>query len=358
MRLASLIQEIGTGRYVKPSKITVAEFFNRWLQDHAKAAVRPATFDMYEMLTRVHIVPEIGHIRLEKITPMDVQRFIARKREGPRADGKPGHLSPTTVRHIYNILRMALRYAVKWGLIFKSPAEVVDPPRLQHKEIAAWPKEEAERFLGEAMGERLYPAFLLALKGGLRRGEILALRWQDIDFDRKALSVRRSLVRSREGQRIQETKTSGSRRVVALSDDVMEALKRHREEQTGERALFKEAYEDQGLVFASPEGRPLDPRAFTRLFERIVKRAGVSRITFHDLRHTHATLLLQMGVHPKVVAERLGHSGIRTTLDTYSHVLPSLQAEAARALDDLLSGGRIGNPIGNPTGVGNPEKAH
>lgn len=155
---------------------------------------------------------------------------------------------------------------------------------------------------------------------------------------RKTLSVRRSLVPTREGKRIQEPKTAGSRRVVALSDDVVQSLKAHQEAQASEKALFEEAYEDQGLVFASPEGRPLDPRALTRAFERVVKKAGFSRITFHDLRHTHATLLLQMGIHPKVVAERLGHTGIRTTLDTYSHVLPSLQAEAAKALDELLSG--------------------
>ncbi len=165
LRLAGLIQEIGTSRYAPPSRMTVAEFLNRWLHDYAKNAVRQATYDMYEMLVRIHIAPELGHIRLERLTPMDVQRFLARKRTGPRADGKPGNLSPTTVRHIYNILRMALRYAVKWGLIPKSPAEVVDPPRLEHKDVSAWSQDEAERFLTEARKERLYPAFTLGPEG-------------------------------------------------------------------------------------------------------------------------------------------------------------------------------------------------
>jgi len=353
MRLAALVIEVGRGRYSSPSKMTVAEFLDRWLEDYCRVSVRQSTYDMYEMLVRVHIAPEIGHVRLDKIAPLDIQGFIRRKTRGARADGKTGTLSPKTVKHIYSVLRAAFNRAVKWGLLPHSPVGAVDAPRCEKHSVSVWTDDEVRRFLAAAAGERLYAAYLLALGTGLRRGEILGLRWEDIDLARGMLSVRRSLVPTSQGNLLQEPKTAGSRRHVKMSPDLTDALVAHRSKQQEEKDLFQEAYNDLGLVFPSYTGTPLDPRNLARAFEKVIAVAGVPKISFHDLRHTHATMLLQAGVHPKVVAERLGHTEIGTTLDTYSHVLPSMQEEAALVIDRV-----VGNPVGNPTGIGNPDLVH
>lgn len=357
VRLAALILEVDSGCYVEPSKMTLGEFLSRWLEDHVQHSVRQSTYDMYETLVRLHIAPDIGHVRLDKLSPMDLQSFIARKRTGPRADGKPGKLSSSTVRHIYNILRIALRCAVKWQVLARSPLDAVDAPRVERRPIRYWEPAEVSQFLRAARGERLYAAFHLALTTGMRRGEILGLTWKDVSLEASTVAVRQALVRTSQGNKIQEPKTAGSRRVIALPHETVEALRRHKEAQAEEKDLFEEAYEERGLVFPSYSGTPLDPRNFVRTFERVIAIAGVPKIAFHDLRHTHATLLLQAGVHPKVVAERLGHTEIGTTLDTYSHVLPSIQRDAANAMSAII-GDQNWGPIGAQTNRNEPENVH
>ncbi|MDI7276416.1 MAG: site-specific integrase [Anaerolineae bacterium] len=205
------------------------------------------------------------------------------------------------------------------------------------KEVAVWTAEQAVQFLRLARDHRLYAAFLLALAAGLRRREILGLRWQDVDLDRGCLSIRQTLARTdTAGNLLEEPKTAGSRRLVVLSPATVEALRERLADHEREKAACAEEYHDTGLVFTTSDGRPVDPRNFTKVFERLVARAGVPRIRFHDLRPTRATLLLAAGIHPKIVSERPGHSDIGTTMDTHSHVLPTQQRGAAAMIDRLL----------------------
>lgn len=342
-RAAELVNEVNQQTFVKPAKFTVGEFLERWLRDSAKSSVRPATYDMYEYVTRVHLTPSLGHIPLDKVTPMALQAFYTERLSTPRADRRDGTLTPTTVRHIHNVLRIALRQAVRWRLLARSPAEDVDPPKITKRPPTVWNTDEVVRFLNMARGDRYYAAYLLAVGAGLRRGEILGLRWQDVDLIQGAVTIHQSLIHTSSGNFIQDPKTAGSRRTVAISPDTVEALRerllawRH-EKMLEEKVYGPGSYIGTGLIFPGEADKPLDPRSFTRSFERLSRRAGVPRIRFHDLRHTHATLMLAATTHVKVMSERLGHSNISTTMNTYAHVLPSMQRDVAAAVDAILRG--------------------
>lgn len=333
-RLAALVAEHDGRRIRKPEKLTVAEYLQRWLQDHARQAVRQSTYEFYEKLVRLFIVPSIGHIMLDRLTPLDLQHFYTSLASRP---GRNGPIAPKTIKHVHGVLRTALRRAVKWQLIKSSPAEAVDPPRAARREMTVWTPDQVARFLEVAREHRLYAAFLLAVGAGLRRGEILGLRWQDVDLERGWLAVRQALIRTdTAGNILEEPKTAGSRRLVALSPATVQALRERLAESRREKEAYQEDYHDTGLVFTTPDGKPIDPRNFTKVFERLAARAGLPRIRFHDLRHTHATVLLAEGVPAKVISERLGHSDIGTTMDTYAHVPPVLQEDAARRIDVLF----------------------
>ncbi len=337
-RVAEIISEINAKRFVMPTRVTLAEYLTRWLQDYARVRVRPTTYDLYETLIRVHIIPELGKVQLDRLKPQAIQSFYARKLTGPRADGKPGTLTPSTVKHMHTVLRVALRHAVKWQLITRSPLDSVDPPKVEKKEIRVWDLTQVASFLQACQTHRLYAAFLLVLATGMRRGELLGLRWTDINFPNRVLKVSQELVVVRRKLSMQQPKTAGSRRPISIPEEVLEALREHGRRQAEEKEAFEEAYVDNGLVFCQEDGRPLDPRAFTRTFENLTRRAELPRISFHALRHTHATMLLQAGVNVKAISERLGHAEISTTLDIYSHVLPPQQQEAARITGNLLFG--------------------
>ncbi len=340
-RAAELVNQVNNRTFIKPAQITLGEFLQRWLEEYVRHSVRPATYDMYEMLVRVRIAPALGQVRLDELSPLDLQRFYRQIVEGPRADGKPGQLASTTVKHIHSVLRAALRRAVKWQVLARSPAEVVDPPRAQKKPLRVWTPDEAARFLEFVQDDRYYAAYLLAIGAGLRRGEILGLRWQDVDPINHAVIVNQSVVPTTAGNLIQEPKTAGSRRVVLISERTIEALTRRIASIQKERADYESiygegSYTDLGLIFPGVGGRPLNPSAFTRRFGHLAEKTGLPKIRFHDLRHTHATLMLQAGVHVKVMSERLGHSSISTTMNTYAHVLPTMQREVAHTVDRLL----------------------
>jgi len=336
-RLArKLANQVAEGRYFEPANMTLGEFLDRWLRDYVKIHNRPKTYESYEMLIRVHIKPALGDIKLGKLKSLDIQRFYAQKLAGPRADGKPGHLSPTTIKRMHEVLRSAFGQAIRWELIDKSPLQGVTPPRAEEQIPTVWTKEQCVAFLDAAREHRLFAAFFLALTTGLRRGELLGLMWQDVNLEDRYISVQRSLLRSQGALVLQDVKTKSSRRLVALPDITVRVLQEHYERQMGERALYAEAYQNTGLVFCAENGAPQDPDNFRRTFNMLIEKAGVPKIRIHDLRHTHATLLLAAGMHPKIVSERLGHAEITTTMNTYSHILPSMQRQAAEVMDITL----------------------
>jgi integrase len=328
-KLGDALKQHNDGAPVPGGRQTVAEFLAGWLEG-TRPSLRPGTWLRYEEYVRLHVVPALGKVPLARLTPQQLQRLYAER----LATG----LSPTTVHHLHATLHKALGQAARWGLVARNVADLVDPPRPDHHEMTTLSPEQVRELLAAAAGDRLEALYVVALEG-LRRGEILALRWRDIDLDARTLRVRGSLQPTPDGLRIVEPKTASSRRGVVLSATAVEALRRHRVRQAAERLRLGPAWEDHDLVFANEVGRPIDGRNLVRRgFEPLLARAGLPRVRFHDLRHTAATLLLGQGVHPKIVAEKLGHSQISTTIDLYSHVTPTMQREAAETLDAVLKG--------------------
>jgi integrase len=242
------------------------------------------------------------------------------------------------VNHLHALIHKALSNAVRWGALNRNVADLVDPPRPSRFEIATLTGEQARAFLDAAAVSRLEALFVLAVTTGMRQGELLGLRWRDVDLETCTLQIRGSMQATPDGLRIMEPKTAGSRRQVALSKQPIDALRRHRVAQAEERLRIGAAWENSELVFATEAGRPITASGLRRVFEPLLKRADLPRMRFHDLRHTSATLLLGRGVHPKVVSEMLGHTRISTTLDLYSHVSMTMQQQAAEAFDAILSG--------------------
>ncbi len=333
--LARLVHEMNTGAYVEPSRMTLSVYLDRWLDDYARASVSAKTFERYEEIVRLHLKPALGHHALSKLQPLHIARYYSEALASGRVDGNGG-LSPRSVLHHHRVLRAALHQAVKWLLLPRNPADAVDPPRPQHREMRALDEAATAKLLRAASDSRLSLPVLLAVTTGLRRGEILAVRWQDVDLQHSSLAVRQSLEQTRNGLAFKQPKTAKGRRVVALPTLTVEALKQHKVKQATTKLALGAVYQDHDLVCARDDGTPWPPDTFSSAFVGLVRRTSVPRIRFHDLRHTHATQLLRQGIHPKVVSERLGHATVSITLDVYSHVLPGMQAEAATRTDAAL----------------------
>ena len=309
-------------------RVTVGQFLDRWLEAKAPA-LRPKTLEYYRDFVRLYLKPVLGGLRLWDLRPDHLQALYA--------DMLKRGLNPATVRLCHATIRTALNDALRWGLAARNVAQAVRPPRPERREMKTWTPEEARRFLEAAAGSRFEAAYRLALYCGLRIGELAGLKWEDIDLEAGRLQVRRTVQRVNGlGLVVGEPKSAAGRRQVVLPAQVVEALRRRRLAQKEERLLAGPRWEESGHVFTTPTGKPLDPRALERDLARWVRKAGLPRIRFHDLRHTCATLLLSQGVHPKVVQELLGHSQISITLGVYSHVLPTLQEQAAKAMEALL----------------------
>ncbi|MBF6613856.1 MAG: site-specific integrase, partial [Chloroflexi bacterium] len=310
---------------------TLGQFLATWLEDSVRPTVRPKTYDSYAQVVRLYIEPELGRVQLGKLTPQQIQHLLNKLL-------KMG-LAPRTVRYCHAILKMALGRAYKWSLVPRNVAQLVDAPRSLRYEMRSLTPEEARVFLTTVRGDRLEALYSVAIALGLRQGEALGLRWEDVDMDKCTLRVRYALQRIDGKPQLVEPKTQKSRRTIFMPQVTVNALRTHRIRQLEERLAAGERWKESGLVFTSTIGTPLDPRNAFRSFQDALQRAGLPHIRFHDLRHTCASLLLAQGVHPRVVMEALGHSQISLTMDTYSHVIPALQKEAADRMDALLSEG-------------------
>jgi integrase len=332
--------EVANGTAVSRSTKTVAQFLGYWLTDITQHRVRPTTFASYSQIIHNRIIPAIGAVSLQKLTVAQVQALYSDLLTGGRADGRGKALSPRSVQLAHTVLRKALKDAVKQGLVARNVCDAAVPPRAPRPPIDAWDTGDVRRFLDVARDDRFAALWVLAIHTGMRRGELLALRWEDIDTDKRVLYVRRSLVQSGGVMGIQEPKTASGRRTIALDVDTLSALRAHRARQVEHRLrIGPDIVADHGYVFTTDLGTPLYPSNLNRYFNNLIVKAGVPRIPFHGLRHTHATLLMKSGISPKVASERLGHAGIAITLQTYSHVLPEMQREAADVFARALSEG-------------------
>lgn len=327
-QLTKALADIQKGLPLANERITVEQYLERWLAESAPMALRLSTAQSYAYLIRSYILPDLGRITLVHLAPQDVQQLLTRK----LASG----LSPRTVQYIHAVLRRTLNQAMKWGLVTRNVATMIDAPRVDRPEAEPFTPEEARAFLASVHGDRLEALYTVAFALGLRRGEALALRWEDLDWDKRTLRIRRTVGRVDHKLRLSEPKSRQSRRTIMLPEIALAALRAHQERQAEERKKLGEAWHEHGLIFPSSRGTLLEPRNALRSFQQALKRAGLRHQRFHDMRHACATLLFVQGVHPRMVMEILGHSRISITMDLYSHVLPVLQDEAARRMDAIL----------------------
>jgi len=320
-----LISKIKDGLYVEPAKMTVRQFLDCWL-DHMKSQVAPRTHERYGEIALKCVAPLIGNVLLPKLRAVHISAAYAKALTEGRRKGKGG-LSPRTVVHMHRVLRQALQQAVDW--------EMLAPPKVEKKEMRALDAAETAALLEILRASRLFMPVLLGVTCGLRRGEIAALRWRSVDLVNSQLEIRVSTEQTKSGVREKETKT-GRARTVTLTALAVEELRRHKVRQAEELLQLGLRQPDEMCVIAQADGQPLKPNSLTHEFARFIAGSKLTRIRFHDLRHTHATQLLKNNVHPKIVQERLGHEDISTTLNLYSHVLPGMQDAAAKSVDLAL----------------------
>lgn len=308
--------------------LTVGDYLHTWLGTVAAARVRPSTLRGYEMNLRRHLIPGLGRKRLARLSPADVRAFLA--------DRRSSGLSAATVKQLHAILRSALHHAVREDLLGRNVARLVVVPTADRHEVQPLTVDEARQLLAAAKGDRLYALWAVALAVGLRRGEALGLRWCDVNLDEGTLRVVQTLQRANGRLMIVPPKSERSRRTIPLPVIAVAALREHRKAMVAAALRSGRTCADADLVFTTTLGTPLEPRNVNRSFALLQDRAGLRRVRLHDLRHTCASLLLAQGVPARVVMDTLGHSAIAVTMNTYSHVMPVLQREAAQRMDDAL----------------------
>lgn len=317
--LAELVNNVEKGSYIEPNKQKLSDFAIEYLEKSYKNKVKVSTYERTYSVLLNQIIPWFGNTHLKDIDQFLIHQFFDDKiKEG---------FSSAYIRRMNELIRMLLRVAYKWELIPKDIASLIESPRLEKKEMKVWSIAQVNEFLNHTKHSRYYPVFYLAAYTGMRKGEILGLTWDDVDFDAKTIKVNRTLYKIKGEFLLHEPKTRHSIRTIYIDDDLIKVLKKQKAQQNIERMKYRGVYKEHNMVFAQESGEYVFPSAANILFLRFIRQTDLPRIRFHDLRHTHATILLQMGINPKVVADRLGHSSVKITLDTYSHVLPSMQQD-------------------------------
>lgn len=328
-----LLRERDLGVYVAPSHETVKEYLTRWLRDYAKVELAGSTYEGYARCVNRYVEPRLADMPLCKVRPQNVQALYTALRDRPARGG--GKLSAHTVLHVHRVLREAFKHAVKDQILAVNPCDAVRAPRPEEKEMKAITPAETARLLQGLQGTRYYVPVLVAVSCGLRRGELLALRWKDVDMDARTLSVKQALEQTKAGVTTKAPKTKKSARTIAVPAFVLTALKTHKAGQAARKLEQGNTWKDNDLVFPAPDGAPWSPSYFSRMFTYHARRLKVD-CRLHDLRHSHATQMLQQGIHPKIVSERLGHAKVGFTLDTYTHALQGMDEQAARKIGTAL----------------------
>jgi len=331
--LHETLSALHTNDYSEPNKVTVTALLDLWLNVYATTK-RPSTFTGYKGIVKLYLGPELGHILVTKLTPIDIETMYA----GMTKRGLAGR----TVLHTHRVLQQILKFAIRRGFIKTNPAgrDYLDAPTANRIEVRALTKEERQRFLSGLGRPRWisspwYAPFLLAYQTGMRRGELMGLKWDAVDLDRRMVDVIRTLERiPGKGLNIGEPKSDTSRRSIKLPASAVSLLTAHKARQAAMQLAAGPAWQDDSFVFAQPDGRPRDPDAVTKAFRELMIELGITNVHLHTMRHTHATVLLEQGVHLKVVQMRLGHSSIAVTADYYSSVAESLDGHAAEAFDE------------------------
>lgn len=327
-KLRAAQRAVDDGLPLGDGRLTVERFLQVWLES-VRGAIRPSTYGVYELAAR-RLIPHIGRIKLAALAPADVQRAYA----ALQAQG----LATSTVGQMHTVLRIALKQAVRWGLVGRNVTDLVRAPRPERREMRTITAEQLDALFAATKDDRYHALWVLLATTGLRLGEALGLRWDDVDLASGRLTVVRALQRQRgRGMQFVEPKSAASRRTVFLSQVAVAALRAHRSRQLEERLAAGPEWQETGLVFTTFRGTPLDAPWVCRRFHQALACAGLPPVRLHDLRHTAATLLLAGGTHPKVVQEMLGHSSVAITLGTYSHTVPAMHRQAAAHFDALFA---------------------
>ena len=329
-RLNELLVNLEKGIYAPSGRLTVAEHLHNWLEGYVKTNCSPRTLDGYQSIIEHHLIPALGQLQLKHLHPQAIQKYYGQACE---------KLSPRTVHHFHRVLSQSLKFAVRQGYLGRNPAEMIDPPSPRKKAMRTMTPSEVEVLLDMAKDSDYYPAIYTALSTGLRQAELLGLRWRDVDLDMLAISVSQVLYKRRGVCQFKEPKTSHSRRRVAMTPKLALFLRQYRAEREGLFLVLGKPLTLDSLVFSNIEGKPMDPCVLTHAFGRIVARARLKGVRFHDLRHTFASIMLLRGAKPKVISEALGHSSVAFTMDTYSHIIDGMQEDAMALLDEVLPAG-------------------
>jgi integrase len=323
------LQKIQSGLFYSGPKLTLSEYLKEWLTAR-EGSIRPKTHYQYRQIVEQHINPVLGDIKINELQPVEIQAFYNKKIESGTG--------VRTVRIIHSVLHCALNHALKLGIIYRNPSDVVYKPKTEKREMEILDEDQVRMLLIAAKGKRLEALYKVAVTTGLRKGEILGLKWSDLDWDTHQLNVQRQVQRVPEkGITFSHPKTSAGRRMIILGSDTISALKDHQKRQWVDREFKGDKWQDYDLIFPSSIGTPLSQSNHNREFKQLLKDANLPNIRFHDLRHTAASLMLKQGVSVKVVQERLGHSDAAMTLNVYSHVIPGMQREAAEKMDEITA---------------------
>ena len=340
--LGRKLHQLETGALVINDRYTVAEYLKHWLEAYAKPSTAPRTYERYQQLVDTHLAPTIGSHKLVKLTPLHLQNLYSDLLKSGRCDGEGG-LSPQTVVHIHRVLHKALKQALLWGLVMRNVTEAVSPPKVERSKPDVLDVDQVKKLLEKLKGQDLYLPVLLALHTGMRAGEILGLRWQDVDLESGTVTVGSTLqvLKGEDGKgelSMKPPKSNAGRRSIPLTQETIEALKAHSAAQA-DHIASRDEYHHNNLVVCRSDGSHWHPRSFSADWTKARKTAGVT-CRFHDLRHTHASLMLRSGTHPKALQERLGHSTAAFTMNVYAHLLPGVQEEAVANFEAMLTQAR------------------
>ncbi|NPV80167.1 MAG: site-specific integrase [Firmicutes bacterium] len=339
--LAEFSLEVEKGLYIAPSKLTFKDFMERWIRDYGETNLAPKTLFRYKEMLDSRILPAMGHIPIEKLKPMHLLEFYKNLQEdGVREDGKPGGLSERTILHHHRLISAILQDAVDWEVIPSNPASKVKPPKVKKTQAPCYDEEQTARMLAALDTEPLkYKVMVvLALATGARRGELMGLEWQDVDFENSTIDIHQaSQYLPGRGVFTKEPKTETSSRAIAIPPSVIALLKQYKAQQAEERLKVGDLWQESNRIFTTWDGRPMFPDTISNWFSKFLKRHGLPHIAFKNLRHTSGTLLIAEGVPLKNVSRRLGHSNISTTADIYAHALRSVDQAAAAKLDSLFT---------------------
>ncbi|TPG84283.1 site-specific integrase [Brevibacillus laterosporus] len=334
--LTQKLHELQTGLTIDASDMTVSQYMEYWLENYAKASTRPTTHNVYEKRVKRYIIPRIGRIKLKDLKVIHLQKMYTDLLKNG-AMYREGGISPITIRHIHGLIHKALQNAERWQMVSRNVARLVELPRVEKKETIVLTREQVQVLVESVKGKELCIPVLLAVTTGMRYAEVFGLAWKDIDFEKKTIHVKQQLVRTKGAYHLTPPKTKSSERIISLSESLIGPLKQHKAEQAQSKLLFGPSFNADGLVCCRPEdGLPYSATPARRKFRRLLEEAGLPDIRIHDLRHTVATLLLETGVHPKIVSELLGHANIGITLDRYSHVSMTMQQEAIASLENAI----------------------